>query len=423
MSGYLFSKGDLRALLEHVKLELDKEINGFEGNYLLNTSETDICNYLLSKYRFDPPVLRRDELCVHDHQETDVDASHDHRRLIFNRDKPFYIKGTSVTIAVPFNGDGNLFHCSASTFTLNVPRGQVVGQELRLTYTTLEHDANALKGSYEQDLASIEQKINWVRNDVDAYNGQLPALVEGKVRQRKQKLLADAGLVGSLGIPIRRRDGEALTFSPMEIKRKPAIRRPQEVSAAFQPELALPEQEFDYILKVIENMVLVMERSPRAFVKMDEESLRDHILVQLNGHYEGQVTGETFNYTGKTDILIRCEGKNVFIAECKFWKGPQMLLDTLDQLLGYTSWRDTKAAVLVFNRNRDHTAVLQKVSATVPTHTCYKRTLNPRSETHFRYVFHQRSDTNREVFVAVLVFHVPVDPGGKDLVDTKQKGQ
>ena len=244
-----------------------------------------------------------------------------------------------------------------------------------MTYTTLEHDANALKGSYEQDLASIEQKLNWVRNDVDAYNGQLPALVEGKVMQRKQKLLADAGLVGSLGIPIRRRDGEALTFFPMEIKRKPAIRRPQEVSAAFQPELALPEQEFDYILKVIENMVLVMERSPRAFVKMDEESLRDHILVQLNGHYEGQVTGETFNYTGKTDILIRCEGKNVFIAECKFWKGPQMLLDTLDQLLGYTSWRDTKAAVLVFNRNRDPTAVLQKVSATVPTpHLLQKNT-------------------------------------------------
>jgi hypothetical protein len=287
----------------------------------------------------------------------------------------------------------------------------------------MEHDANALKANYEQDLSSIEQKLAWVRNDVDPYNAQLPALVEGKVRQRKQKLLADAGLVGSLGIPIRRRVGEALTFSPTEIRRKPPIHRPQTVSAAFQPEPALSEQEYDYILKVIENMVLVMERSPRAFVKMDEESLRDHILVQLNGHYEGQATGETFNYTGKTDILIRHEGKNVFIAECKFWKGPQMLLDTLDQLLGYTSWRDTKAAVLVFNRNRDHTAVLQKVADTVPTHTYYKRTLNPRSETHFRYVFHQRGDTNREVFVAILVFHVPVDPEGKQPVETKQDGQ
>jgi hypothetical protein len=63
-----------------------------------------------------------------------------------------------------------------------------------------------------------------------------------------------------------------------------------------------------------------------------------------NGVFKGQATGETFNFQGKTDILIRVEGKNVFIAECKFWKGEKALLATLDQLLSYLSWRDTKAA-------------------------------------------------------------------------------
>ena len=38
---------------------------------------------------------------------------------------------------------------------------------------------------------------------------------------------------------------------------------------------------------------------------------------------EGQATGETFNAAGKTDILLRIDGKNVFIGECKFWKGPK----------------------------------------------------------------------------------------------------
>lgn len=72
-------------------------------------------------------------------------------------------------------------------------------------------------------------------------------------------------------------------------------------------------------------MVLVMERSPHAFAKMGEEDLRTHFLVQLNGLYEGQATGETFNFEGKTDILIRVEGKNIFIAECKFWTGPKRI--------------------------------------------------------------------------------------------------
>jgi hypothetical protein len=165
--------------------------------------------------------------------------------------------------------------------------------------------------------------------------------------------------------------------------------------------------EYEHILEIVHNMVLVMERSPKAFASMGEEDLRDHILVPLNGHYEGVATGETFNYDGKTDILIRYNGRNVFVAECMFWSGPKSLLDKLDQLLGYTSWRDTKTAIVLFSRRGDFSAVLRKVAETVPRHPCYKRDLGKRGETVFGYVFHQDSDVNREVFVTVLAFDVP----------------
>ncbi|MFM9616172.1 hypothetical protein ACKI18_46870, partial [Streptomyces niveiscabiei] len=62
----------------------------------------------------------------------------------------------------------------------------------------------------------------------------------------------------------------------------------------------------------------MMERSPTAFKTMGEEDLRQHFLVQLNGQFDGAATGETFNYEGKTDILLRVAGRNIFIAECKF---------------------------------------------------------------------------------------------------------
>jgi hypothetical protein len=78
---------------------------------------------------------------------------------------------------------------------------------------------------------------------------------------------------------------------------------------------------------------------------MGKEDLRSHFLVQLNGAFHGQATGETFNFQGKTDILIRVDGKNIFIAECKFWKGEKSFPATLDQLLSHLSWRDTKTAV------------------------------------------------------------------------------
>ena len=68
-------------------------------------------------------------------------------------------------------------------------------------------------------------------------------------------------------------------------------------------------EDYEHILSVLSNMVTVMERSPDAFKSMKEEDLRWQFLVQLNGQCEGRATGETFNAGGKTDILIREEGK------------------------------------------------------------------------------------------------------------------
>ena len=140
---------------------------------------------------------------------------------------------------------------------------------------------------------------------------------------------------------------------------------------------------------------------------LKEEDLRQHFLVQLNGAYEGEATGETFNYEGKTDILIRHKGKNVFIAECKFWKGSKGLTDTIDQLLGYTSWRDTKTAIIVFSRGKNFTEVLEKIPDAVESHPCFKKEIERSDETNFRYTFQHRDDPERELILTVMVFNIP----------------
>ena len=71
-------------------------------------------------------------------------------------------------------------------------------------------------------------------------------------------------------------------------------------------------------ITVIDHMSQTIERSPSTFVQMKEEQIRDLILVNLNGHYEGDATGETFNAKGKTDILIRADCRNVFIGNANF---------------------------------------------------------------------------------------------------------
>ena len=107
-----------------------------------------------------------------------------------------------------------------------------------------------------------------------------------------------------------------------------------------------------------------MERHPSTYADKDEETLRDHFLMILSTHFEN-ATGETFNRNGKTDILIRHEKSNVFVGECKFWRGEKSLDKTIDQLLGYLTWRDSKAAILMFIQIEQLDPVLEKVIPTV----------------------------------------------------------
>jgi hypothetical protein len=197
------------------------------------------------------------------------------------------------------------------------------------------------------------------------------------------------------------------TYAVPEVRRKATPKLPPASSTPFEPEPTWAMEHYEHALSVMQNMAALMERSPSAFAKQNEEHLRDQFLFQLNGQFEGRATGETFNLNGKTDILLREGNRNVFIAECKFWRGPKKFGETIDQLLGYTAWRDTKTAILVFNRGIDTTTVLKGIVEAAVAHSNYKRTLPWQHESGFRYVFHHAGDTNREFILSVLVFHVP----------------
>ena len=170
---------------------------------------------------------------------------------------------------------------------------------------------------------------------------------------------------------------------------------------------SLELEEYEKILKVITDMALVMERSPDAFKGLREEHIRNHFLVQLNGRYPGNATGETFNGLGKADIVLRRDGVNLFVAECKFWKSQQHFKSAIDQLLRYATWRDTKLALILFNRNKSLTDVVSKVMDIVRSHPCCKKELEYQSDTGGRFLVYHPNDENRILIMTVMVFEIP----------------
>ena len=175
----------------------------------------------------------------------------------------------------------------------------------------------------------------------------------------------------------------------------------------IRPKPTLQESTYLEILQIVHDMGKQFERMPSTYAGKSEEELRDNLLLMLEPRFQGSATGETFNKTGKTDILLRHEGKNVFIAECKFWKGIKGFFDTLTQLLAYLTWRDSKAAVVMFIRNADFSSVVSSVENDVSQHSNYLGFVSKRDETWLNYRFHINDDRNREVKLAVLLFHIP----------------
>lgn len=402
----LFATHDWFSVEENQKNRLKEEVGAYDGNRLLNTSVDDLSGYFADKYSLDVPVLQRDAI-VADQRETKVDKSHDFRYGSRLNGRPIMVDGSTVEITVPFTGDAQLFSVRPTTYSLNPPRAGVRGNVLILQFTGVNQSSEQVKSEIEKTLSDIETHLDRLRKSAETLNALLRSTASHAIESRREKLLANQNLVSSLGFALKENPNSPQTYTAPSIRRKLTPTPPPASAKPYKPEPSLSSSDYSHILDVIQNMSHVMERSPAAFKSMDEEALRTHFLVQLNGHYEGQATGETFNYVGKTDILIRQDGKNIFIGECKFWGGSKKLTETIDQLLGYSSWRDTKVAVLVFNRNKDLSKVIDAAHETTGNHLNCKRVLGKQTETSFRYIFSHRDDANREMTLTLMIFDVP----------------
>jgi hypothetical protein len=95
------------------------------------------------------------------------------------------------------------------------------------------------------------------------------------------------------------------------------------------------------------------------------------------------------------------------LRNVKYWRGAKSYVETIDQVLSYISWRDTKIAVIVFNRNKEFANVLTQIRALTREHHGYKSGPVVEGETRFRYIFGQKADQSREVVLTVLAFDVP----------------
>jgi hypothetical protein len=398
----LFSSGSLTDALQARSAEAEQEIDDWDPEALLNTPDSEIMDYLAGKYELTCPELHRDQL----EQEPVSEELRTGMGQFSGR--PVEQRLTKIVVVVPFDGETDVFRLQPSSFTLNPPRAGVDGQgELRLTWLgdpDAGRDAAAIRRYFDGLLDNIERYLRSACADIEGHNARLRTQISYRLAQRKHRLQADRQLATDLGFRIRRRPDAADYAVPVMRRTIITPRRPSPNSAG-PAEPFLADAHYEEALAVLRSARNALERSPSLTATMSEETIRDLLLVFLNAHFEGAAAGEVFNAHGKTDILIRVNDRNVFIAECKIWAGPKKFSDAIDQLLGYLTWRDTKAALILFIRTGQPTDVIAKAISEIEGHPNYKRTvLGGEDSERYDFVLRPTSDPEQEIRLALLPF-------------------
>jgi hypothetical protein len=398
--------GTFLALVENTV----QEIMALQNEYVMKASQAELEDYFIGRVTISPLVLRANEYHIEKHEGTKVNVTGDFRRATF-RGEDAFVRGTKIDIGIPFEGDPHLFRVSASTFSMS-PYPEITIKGDVVVFSVIFPDDSAdpkrLRKEIDQQVALLRKAVEYIQRDIENHNATAPQRIRSAITAKRGLASSATGAVAALGIPIKQRD-QPPTFTIPTRRRPSPVNRPKVPTAPYQPEPVLAEAEYQHILSVMRSMSVVIERSPAAFSSLDEEAIRTHFLLQLNGHYEGGATGETFNAAGKTDILIKVGDRNVFIAECKFWRGPKGFNDAIDQLMRYLSWRDTKCALLIFNRTKNSSDVRQKIHEAMQARPEHRRTVAHDSNGDSRYIFVKETDPGKEITITTQLYDVPVD--------------
>ncbi len=403
----LFSRPDLRSWLETRMRSAQDQVQRCPSEEVLARPPEQLAAEVVERYLVEKPFL---DLGAMTGQVGDqaVDVSGDRTRAIFGSNRASFVPGTRISFHIPYQGPVEALRLQASRFSHSPPSAVVGTSRVTIFWDVpadeLERDREKVIERLRREAHTIDEYLGYARTDIGAWNDHLRQQIPRGAEARRKKILADRDTEAFLGVPINRNGGVAHSYAVQPVKRKRVtpVRRatPRQ---AFAPEPAITDDDFRSIIGDITNICRLFERLAMTYADADEERLRDQILAMLGNVY-GPTTGESFSRRGKSDIYLPWDGGHpVFLAECKWWSGLKAFAeDALPQLLDrYVVWRDTHAAMVLFIKNKDATAVISKAIDAIRTHHRYVRDGSMIDDVPV-FVLHKDGDPDREVSVALV---------------------
>ena len=259
----------------------------------------------------------------------------------------------------------------------------------------------------DAEFEKVSRGVSAIADVIQRWNASLESHALVAIAERRQFLDLLVRLPELIEIPLIVQSGR-VTYEPIELRRRAieVVATPDE--SAHEHRYGISESGYQYALHVIRHFGRSFEQTPGALKSLHEPQLRDLFLAALSTYFDSP-SGERFRRDGKADIVIEEQTQKAFVGECKVWDGIDSLEDALRQVTErYTTWRDCKCAILLFNRKRKG---ITKVVANIDA---YLRQL-PMSldvqvigqgEWHVR--MRRRDDANNVMSIEIFLFDVSI---------------
>ena len=399
MRGDIFNEFFLPHYIEIERKALAKEIDGLEISD--STDLSALMENLEAKYTIQPLELL--EPIPSKPKETK-------QNFQTRWGETYEKKVFEILVKIPFNGQRQLFDCYPSTAAIvNLDKGvAIVNNNITATITLDKLDATRFNDAVSNIKSELSRNIPRINREIQPWNKGLLKLIKNLLENRKGVVSEKMDFMKAIGLNVN-------PHSNSFVASKPVVRKniPTPLSETSQGKNVTPyleEQVYNDIKEIMYNVGKSIERKPSLYRGKQEEDLRDIFLLFLETRYDSTTgVGEAFNKKGKTDILLKYanDGTNLFVAECKFWKGKKSLLAAIDQLLSYLTHRDSKTALMMFINQKELTSIIETANIEIKKHKNFKCFVVKTFKSSFSYEFTLPEDSKKILQIELMFFHFP----------------
>lgn len=398
-----FSEIDSHNFIRQREERLKNDIESRGKKYILGVDENEFKDYLIDQYLLEPLTISPENLPVSPPQ---VSKDWVDDRFFEER---YQVEKYTFTIEYKFSGSAELFWVRPNPYTMTSYEITVDRQQNIVSYSfpVRKMDAEEFKRKNEEVKRDAFTNVGNINTFIQGWNNQLPEKVNSYFQAQKSKYKQENDFFTAINVKVN--EDTTSVFTAPTVKKKVIPQPIVSPKKEFASEPTMSREMYDDVLKVIYDSGKNMEKKPALYQGKDEEGLRDQFLFVLETRYEGTTaTGETFNRSGKTDIILKYanDGSNLFVAECKFWHGVSEFSKAISQLFDrYLTWRDSKVAVIMFVTNKDFSSVIEGIKSETVKHPYFIKEAGERGESSFSYIFRLPQDEKKPVNLEVMAFH------------------